>query len=192
MTAYHGVREKAVGMEDFLDTERLVIRPWRIEDADAALEIYGRDDVARWLSPAMDKVPDVASMRLLLQLWIAESDRMIAPAGRWALELKSGGKLIGGVILLPLPPGNEDLEIGWQVHPDHWGHGYAGEATVAVSRWALQHGTDEIFAVVRPGNKRAAATIRRAGMDWVGETDKYFGLTLQVYRLRAGDLDHPF
>jgi hypothetical protein len=45
---------------------------------------------------------------------------------------------------------------------------------------------------VRPGNKRAAATIRRAGMDWVGETDKYFGLTLQVYRLRAGDLDHPF
>jgi hypothetical protein len=25
-------------------------------------------------------------------------------------------------------------------------------------------------------------------MDWVGETDKYFGLTLQVYRLRPGDL----
>jgi hypothetical protein len=26
-------------------------------------------------------------------------------------------------------------------------------------------------------------------MEWVGETDKYYGLTLQVYRLREGDLD---
>jgi hypothetical protein len=26
-------------------------------------------------------------------------------------------------------------------------------------------------------------------MEWVGETDKYFGLTLQVYRLRPADLD---
>ena len=26
-------------------------------------------------------------------------------------------------------------------------------------------------------------------MTWVGETDKYFGLTLQVYRLRPSDLD---
>jgi len=25
-------------------------------------------------------------------------------------------------------------------------------------------------------------------MEWVGETDKYFGLTLQVYRLRPDDL----
>jgi hypothetical protein len=28
-------------------------------------------------------------------------------------------------------------------------------------------------------------------MEWVGETQKYYGLTLQVYRLRRGDLDLP-
>jgi len=43
--------------------------------------------------------------------------------------------------------------------------------------------------VVRPGNVRATATARRNGMEWVGETGKYFGLTLQVYRLRPADLD---
>jgi hypothetical protein len=30
--------------------------------------------------------------------------------------------------------------------------------------------------------------IRRLGMQWVGETDKYHGLRLQVYRLRPDDL----
>ena len=44
---------------------------------------------------------------------------------------------------------------------------------------------------MRPGNSRAAATARRNGMSWVGETDKYYGLTLQVYRLRPADLDRP-
>lgn len=179
-------------MATLLRTERLVVRDWRLDDADAALGVYGRDDVARWLSPAMDKVPDAPAMRLILQQWIAENDRVIPPAGRWALERADDGTLVGGVILLPLPPGDEDLEIGWQLHPGHWGNGYATEVTKALSRWALQHGTDEVFAVVRPGNKRAAATIERSGMEWVGETGKYFDLTLQVYRLRAGDLDHPF
>ena len=35
-------------------------------------------------------------------------------------------------------------------------------------------------AVVRPGNTRAAATVRRNGMEWVGETGKYFGLPLHA------------
>ncbi|MDF1910478.1 hypothetical protein PXH80_33775, partial [Mycolicibacterium smegmatis] len=32
---------------------------------------------------------------------------------------------------------------------------------------------------------------RRVGMEWVGETTKYYGLSLQVYRLRKADLDLP-
>ena len=73
--------------------------------------------------------------------------------------------------------------------PDVWGQGYATEATHGVAGWAFTQEIDEVFAVVRPGNARAAATARRNGMTWVGETDKYYGLTLQVYRLRPADLD---
>ncbi|GAA4661807.1 GNAT family N-acetyltransferase [Amycolatopsis dongchuanensis] len=172
-----------------LVTPRLVLRGWQVEDAPAALAVYGHAAVARWLSPVMDRVPDLAAMRLLLQQWIAESARTALPAGRWALERRSDGHVIGGAILLPLPPGNEDLEIGWQLHPDTWGNGYASETTYALAGWAFRHDVDEIFAVVRPGNTRAAATVRRNGMHWVGETSKYFGLTLQVFRLRSADLD---
>jgi RimJ/RimL family protein N-acetyltransferase len=137
----------------------------------------------------MDQVSDRAAMRLLLQQWIAESIRLPAPAGRWAIERNTDGQVIGGAILLPLPPGQEDLEIGWQLRPDAWGNGYATETTHALARWAFSQDVYEVFAVVRPGNTRASSTLRNNGMQWVGETTKYFGLTLQVFRLRMADLD---
>ena len=56
---------------------------------------------------------------------------------------------------------------------------------------AFANGVSEVFAVVRLGNTRGVATARRVGMEWVGETDKYYGLTLQIYRLTAPDLDYP-
>lgn len=175
-------------MAPTLTTERLVLREWQIDDAAAALEIYGSADVARWLSPAMDQITDLDSMRALLQQWIAEDTSSVTPAGRWAIQRQSDGRVIGGAVLLPLPPRGDDLEIGWQLIPEAWGHGYATEATHGVAGWAFGQDLEEMFAVVRPGNTRAAAVARRNGMEWVGETDKYFGLTLQVYRLRPADL----
>ena len=50
-------------------------------DAAAALGIYGHPDVARWLSPVMDRVSEPAGMRLLLQQWIAQDARSVPPAG---------------------------------------------------------------------------------------------------------------
>lgn len=176
-------------MAQQLVTERLILTAWRVDDAQAALEIFGHAEVARWLSPVMDRVPDLAAMRLLLQQWIAEDVRMVPPCGRWAIHRQRDDRLIGGAILLPLPPGNEDLEIGWQLRPDCWGHGYASETTHALAQWTFSKDIAEIFAVLKPGNTRAAATVRRNGMQWVGETSKYFGMPLQVFRLRPADLD---
>ena len=176
-------------MAERLVTERLVLRSWRPDDAEQALGVYGETEVARWLSPAMDRAPDASAMRLLLQQWTTEDARMVPPAGRWAIELREEGRLIGGAILLPLPPAGEDLEMGWHLDPAAWGHGYATEAGHALARWAFSQGIDEILAVVRPANSRAEATVRRIGMEWVGETDKYYDLRLQVFRLRPADLD---
>ncbi|MEV0716390.1 GNAT family N-acetyltransferase [Asanoa sp. NPDC050611] len=171
-----------------LKTERLTLRPWRVDDAEAALPIYSASNVARWLSPAMDDVPDIDAMRLVLQQWIAEDARLPEPAGRWAVERSDDGRLIGGAVLLPLPPRGEDLEMGWQLHPEVWGQGYAAEAGRAVARWAFDQGWDEVLAVARPANARAQATARRIGMEWVGETEKYYDLRLQVFRIRPADL----
>lgn len=171
-----------------LVSERLVLRPWAVDDAEAALDIYGTGEVTRWLSPAMDRVADVDSMRSLLERWLAEGARMIVPGGRWAIEDRESGELVGAATLLPLPP-DEAYEMGWQLRPTAWRNGYATEAGEALARWAFTQGLEEVIALVRPANKRAAATVKRIGMEWVGETEKYYGLRLQEYRLRPGDLD---
>ena len=176
-----------VAMAQQLVTKRLALRPWTVGDAAAALSIFGDDQVAHWLAPAMDRVQDLAAMRLLLQQWVAEDARMTTPAGRWAIEDLTDGRLIGGATLLPLPP-DDEFEIGWQLRPDAWGHGYATEAGLAMAEWAFDQGIEQVIALVRPANSRAAATVRRIGMEWIGETEKYHGLRLQVFRLRPGDL----
>ena len=153
-------------MAEQLTTERLVLRPWRTDDAESALGIYGAAEVGRWLSPAMDRVRDVSAMRLLLQQWDAEDSRLIPPAGRWAIELRKDERLVGGAILLPLPPRGDDLEMGWQLLPVAWGQGYATEAGRALAAWAFSLGIDELLAVVRPANRRARRPC--AGSAWSG------------------------
>jgi RimJ/RimL family protein N-acetyltransferase len=174
---------------DVISTPRLRIRPWSPDDAEAALAVYGTDDVARWLSPAMGRVPDATAMRDLLSRWAEEE--LEAPQGRWAVELTGSGELVGGVGVLPLPPEGDDLEVVWQLAPQAWGAGYAAEAGHAVAHHAFESGVEELFAVVRTQNGRGAATAQRVGMEWVGETEKYYDLRLQVYRLRKGELDVP-
>jgi RimJ/RimL family protein N-acetyltransferase len=172
-----------------ITTPRLVLRPWSTADAPAALRVYGDDSVTRWLSPAIGQVDSVASMESVLSTWLDSPPP--APAGRWAVTSASDGRLLGGVAVLPLPPERSDLEIGWQLDPEVWGLGYAAEAGQAVAHHAFEAGVEELFAVVRPRNTRGARTATSIGMEWVGETEKYYDLRLQVYRLRKGELDVP-
>jgi RimJ/RimL family protein N-acetyltransferase len=170
-----------------LVADRLVLRGWEAGDAPVALGAYGDEQVARWLSPAMDRVRDTDAMRLLLEQWVAEDARLLVPAGHWAIERREDGQVVGGASLLPLPP-DEEFEIGWALHPRAWGYGYATESGLALARWAFGQGIEQVIALVRPANTRAAAMVRRIGMEWVGETEKYHGLRLQEYRLRPADL----
>jgi RimJ/RimL family protein N-acetyltransferase len=173
-------------------TRRLTLRPWQLDDDITACTIYGAPEVARWLCPALPDVADRGAMRRALRTWMAETDATALPLGRWAITEKQSGQVIGGVGLLPLPPERTDLEIGWQLAPTFWGRGYGAEAGHAVAHQAFENADlSEVFAVVRPGNHRGVATARRVGMEWVGETTKYYGLSLQVYRLRKADLDLP-
>jgi RimJ/RimL family protein N-acetyltransferase len=172
-------------------TARLILRPWVLDDAEAALAIYGAGEVSRWLAPAVERVPNIASMREHLGSWMVECASLDSCQGRWAIVQQGTGEVVGGVTLLPLPPYELDLQVGWEIAPKAWGNGFATEAGHAVAHYAFDAGLDEIFAVVRPQNVKGAATARRVGMEWVGVTEKYYDLTLEVYRLRRGDLDIP-
>jgi RimJ/RimL family protein N-acetyltransferase len=171
-------------------TPRLHLRPWRQADAAGALDIYGSPEVSRWLAPAMDRVIDLDQMRAVISGWIATPPGPEGrPSGRWVIEETEGGRVAGSGQILPLPPEGNDLELGYQLAPWAWGWGLAAEAGHALAHYAFSNGEEEVFAVVRPQNKRGTHAARRIGMEWVGETEKYYDLRLQVFRLRKSDLD---
>ena len=175
-------------MATLFTTHRLAARDWAPDDAAGAYSVYGDPKVSSWLVPAMSRIADESAMKSVLDAWAQAS--LPAPAGRWALVERESDRVVGGLSLRLLPPYDQDLEIGWQLAPEFWGRGYATEAGRALAEWSFRQGAEELFAVVGPGNHRGAATAKRIGMDWVGETDKYYERTLQVYRLRPADLWH--
>ena len=101
-----------------ITTPRLRLKPWNLEDAEEALRIFGSDEVARWLAPAMSQVSDLEEMRDLLLGWVASEGNSERPTGRWAVEELETGRIVGAAAVRPLPPQDEDLEIGWQLAPE--------------------------------------------------------------------------
>lgn len=118
----------------------------------------------------------------------AESDAVISRYGEelaregwgfWAVEARTGGGFVGMVGLhrvsaaLPCAPA---VEVGWRLHPDHWGHGYASEAATASLDFAFDEaGLHEVVAFTTTVNTRSQAVMQRIGMT------RDFG----------GDFDHP-
>jgi RimJ/RimL family protein N-acetyltransferase len=169
-------------MEHFR-TDRLIARDWRTADAPGAFAIYGRDEVMRWLGPQPRvAVPSLEQMRVRLDA-MAERAAIQPDYGLWPLELRASGELVGAVLLQPLPD-SEQVEIGWHLNPDHWGHGYATEAARGAVELAFgARGLDRVVAVVDPDNVRSLAVCRRLGMAHLGQTGEFFGLTLELFEL---------
>ena len=68
------------------------------------------------------------------------------------------------------------VEIGWRLHPDFWGHGYATEAAGASLHFGFEEaGLKEIVAFATTLNTRSQAVMERIGMR----------------REPDGDFDHP-
>ena len=89
--------------------------------------------------------------------------------GLWAVVEKATARMIGFAGIchpLWLPGWEHAVEVGWRLHRDAWGHGYATEA----GRAALEYGFErlelaEIVAFIHPHNLRSAAVAHRLGMN---------------------------
>ncbi|MFJ6197234.1 GNAT family N-acetyltransferase [Micromonospora sp. NPDC092111] len=179
---------------DALTTERLILRNWTDSPADLAriFDIYSRNEVVRWLGTAPGlPLTEPAQAADRLAVWRARHADHGDRYGTWAVEARDRGIVVGTVLLRPLPGRDEDvptddIEVGWHLHPDSWGHGYATEAARVLVDRELATGTPEVYAVVSPGNDASMAVARRLGMTQVGRrTDWYGGEELETFVRRA-------
>ncbi|MDO9397032.1 MAG: GNAT family N-acetyltransferase [Herbiconiux sp.] len=147
-----------------LRTERLVLRPHRVSDADAAdwFDLQSQPAVREFLPwPERDARGSARHLRdrtRHTRLW--QRDDFLA----LAVELE--GRVIGDVSLhlRTVAADHRSVEIGWVLHPSAGGSGYATEAARAVLDHAFDVvGAREVTAVTDARNARSVALARRLG-----------------------------
>lgn len=147
-----------MGIADIqIETERLLLRPPRIEDFDRFAELLADANACRFIG---GQQPRSAAWRRFLQqpgAWLVQG------FGMFSLIDRDSGLWLGQ--LGPWrPEGWPGNEIGYSLHPDAWGKGYATEAGVAAIDWAFARlGWDEIIHCIDPANLASQNVARRLG-----------------------------
>ncbi|MCA2212235.1 GNAT family N-acetyltransferase [Jidongwangia harbinensis] len=166
---------------ELLGTPRLLLRAWEPDDLDAFYDLYSRWDVMRWLGPHPRRVvTDLDEARTRLDRWRTVQS---APLGLWAIVPTGASAPVGTVLLLPLADANgptDEVEVGWHLHPDHWGRGLVTEAAGALLGLAA---LPRVLALTDPDNERSQAVAGRLGMADEGLTDRWFGTTTRQFAL---------
>ncbi|MFI6813702.1 GNAT family N-acetyltransferase [Nonomuraea sp. NPDC050328] len=159
-------------------TDRLTVRMWTDSPADVKRldDIMSREEVTRWLPgavpPAADLVPRYRAH--------SEPDPTL---GVWAIEERETGVVAGTILLKRLPNGDDEVEVGWHLHPDMWGRGYATEAARGALERAWAAGIGEVYALTFPDNHPSQAVCRRIGMSHIGQTDRWYGVQAELFRV---------
>ena len=174
-----------------VETERLILRPWTADDGDALAAIFAHPAV--WWYPFGRGLSREASDRLLdrqLRHWETHG------FGLWAAELKGEGTLIGYIgLAVPdwLPEVLPAVEVGWRLHPDHWGMGLATEGGRASLRYGFEAlGLDRIIAIVQPANTASGRVVEKLGFrHWRSTRDPERGVDLEVHEMTRADWEAP-
>ena len=147
-----------------VETERLILRPFRDADVEAYFAIHDTAEVRTSLH--LPESIDRQEARKHMALW--NGQWTLRNSGQWAVELAATGELIGRAgTHRPQRAGWPGLEVGWTFHPDHWGNGYATEAGRAAITWAFaNHDVDELVSVILSENTASQAVATRLGFTW--------------------------
>ncbi|MGF1510438.1 MAG: GNAT family N-acetyltransferase [Myxococcota bacterium] len=90
--------------------------------------------------------------------------------GFYGLHLKENGVMIGLVGLLRQRiEARDDVEVGYRLHPEYWGQGYALEAAVAARNHAFETlAVDRVISLILPENLASRRVAERSGMRFAG------------------------
>lgn len=118
---------------EFLDTQRLILRPFRDNDWNALHAYYRSPEATRFtVGRALTEGETWRTMCSMVGHW------QIRGYGPYALEEKATGNVIGTAGFW-YPNDWPEPEIKWALIPEHWGKGYASEAARAVQATAHEY-----------------------------------------------------
>ena len=157
-------------MFPILETERLILREITKEDAEGIFACFSNENVTRYYG--QETLESIEEAEKFVDFF---SNNYNEKRGiRWGIEKKETKGIIGTIGFNAWLPKHKRAEIGYEIHPEQWGKGYASEA---VSR-VLTYGFDvmnltRIGAVVFLNNEASNKLLTNIGFQKEGVLKKY-------------------
>lgn len=150
-----------------LETDRLLLRPARVEDAQPMFDNWASDaEVTKYLTWPAHNSMDVTKM--VLDSWLEGYSR--ADYYQWMIVLKeNGGQPVGSISVVHQNDKIGKAEIGYCIGRNWWNMGIMTEALQAVIDYLFDEvGMNRIEARHDPNNPNSGAVMRKCGMKYEG------------------------
>lgn len=154
---------------DELETARLRMRLFTPDDSERMCEITRDPEVMRFIGYGHPLTRE----ETLKNLDMITSGFRRRGYGRWALERRDTGRLVG---YCGLSSGNPDvgIELAYMLAREEWGRGLAVEAARASIRYGFETvGVDSIAGLTFHDNLRSRAVLERIGMKFIRDAHYY-------------------
>jgi RimJ/RimL family protein N-acetyltransferase len=169
-----------------IETERLILRPFRAEDLDALAAMWSDDEVVRYIGGHALSREDTWRRSLA-----ACGQWPYSGWGYWIAEMKADGSLAGQLgfadFKRDMEPSIEgEPELGYVFAPKVHGQGIAFEACAAALQWADANLNAESYpAIIAPENAGSIRLAERLGFKRQPDA-LYRGETTALFRRRRG------
>ena len=158
------------------ETERLLLRKLRLDDAEAMFSWASDPEVAAYVSWTAHK--NMTETRQMI------TRLMSAPLSKWGLVDKSSSRLIGTIDFRITGKGL--AEFGWALSREYWGRGLMPEAAATLVKFCFEElGLEVLCAIHNFKNPKSGRVMEKIGMRRLGQLyssfDKFDKPVLDVY-----------
>lgn len=171
-----------------LETERLILREFTIDDLDAFAWLLAEPEVMRF--SLSGPIQDREHAREYLQKWILDHYVQYG-YGVYAVITKADNTLIGFIGLInQMVDGENKTELTYRLHPRYWGQGLAIEACKVACHHAFSYlGIQELISIIDPANIRSLKVAEHIGMSFWKET-LFYDTSAKIFALKNDLIFH--
>lgn len=157
--------------EPVLETERLILRPPTLDDAEACFSWNSDERVTKFMS--YSTITDISGTIDWIRSTLTDEQEW-----NWVFILKEENRVIGSGSIGPNAELKDCWGVGYNLHYDYWHHGYCTEAVRAIIDFARRElGVPKICSEHAVDNPRSGKVLEKCGLKFFryGEYTKLDG-----------------